>query len=88
MNVFDAPTKQLTFRLPVTLIDRLEECVDRIQRAGLAVSRADVVRMLLLRALDAGNCGKALFREMTTGDEPKARRPNHNHGGNHHRRAR
>ena len=50
------PTIQLAFRLPKTLVGRIEECVDRLQRTGLDIKRADVVRMLLAHALDHGGC--------------------------------
>jgi hypothetical protein len=52
-----AQTKQLTFRLPEALIDRVEDCVARIQtKSGFNVTRADVVRMLLTHALDDAAC--------------------------------
>jgi hypothetical protein len=50
----DLATKQLTFRLPEALLDRVEECVTTIQeKSG---TRTDVVRLLLTRALDLAGC--------------------------------
>lgn len=47
-------TQQTAFRLPTDLVRRLDRHAKRLEaeRPGLAVSRADVVRMLLTRALD------------------------------------
>jgi hypothetical protein len=66
-----ALTKQLTFRLPQTLVDRVEDCVTSIQeKSGMNVTRADVVRLLLTRALDSAGCDlQQLFAA-----PPKARR--------------
>jgi hypothetical protein len=50
------PTIQMAFRLPKTLVGRIEECVVRLRRTGLDIKRADVVRMLLAHALDHGGC--------------------------------
>jgi hypothetical protein len=49
------PTQQVAFRLPVSLLERLDAYADRMRDAqpGLTVTRADVVRVLLARALDA-----------------------------------
>jgi hypothetical protein len=55
MNTAD-PTRQLTFRLPEPLIERVENCVDHFQRTGLNVTRADVVRLLITHALDMTRC--------------------------------
>ena len=56
-------TKQLTFRLPEDLIQRVDACAARIQsEAALPVTRTDVVRMLLLHALESGKCGMELLR--------------------------
>ena len=49
-------TRQFSFRLPVTLVDRVEACLDRIRVTGLDVTRADVVRLLLTYALDTTDC--------------------------------
>jgi hypothetical protein len=56
-------TRQLTFRLPEVLITRVEDCVTTIQeQSGMKVTRADVVRLLLTRALDLTHCDlRALF---------------------------
>lgn len=47
-------TKQTAFRLPPDLIRRLDRLAQRYadERPGLAVTRADVVRILLTRAVD------------------------------------
>ncbi len=46
--------RQQAFRLPESLIDRLNRYAERLrrERPGLEVSRADAVRLLLSRALD------------------------------------
>jgi len=49
-------SRQFSFRLPGGLVERLEECTGRLQDAGLEVTRADVVRMLLKHALDVTHC--------------------------------
>jgi len=50
----DEPTVQVAFRLPKSLIARLDDYVEHMKRAapGVNVSRADAVRYLLNRALD------------------------------------
>lgn len=50
------PARQFSFRLPVTLVTRVDECMEEMRDAGLEVTRADVVRMLLKHALDATQC--------------------------------
>ena len=47
-------TKQTAFRLPEGLVERIDAYAETLMAAtpGLNVSRADAVRMLLLRALD------------------------------------
>lgn len=47
-------TKQTAFRLPADLIRRLDRLAERFarERPGLAVTRADVVRILLTRAVE------------------------------------
>ena len=52
----EAAAKQFSFRLPESLVDRVEECRRGLQDAGLEVNRADVVRLLLKHALDATHC--------------------------------
>ena len=49
-------SKQFSFRLPETLVERVEECTVHMRETGLDVSRADVVRLLLTHALDATRC--------------------------------
>ncbi len=48
------PTQQTAFRLSSALIAKLDRIADRLteERPGLAVTRADVVRMLLTRAVE------------------------------------
>jgi hypothetical protein len=48
--------KQFSFRLPEGLVERVEQCTNELQMAGLDVTRADVVRLLLKHALDATQC--------------------------------
>jgi hypothetical protein len=48
--------KQFSFRLPESLVERVEGCTKEIRAAGLDVTRADVVRLLLKHALDATHC--------------------------------
>ena len=52
----DEAAKQFSFRLPEGLIERLEQCTTELKMAGLEVTRADVVRLLLKHALDATQC--------------------------------
>ena len=51
--------KQFSFRLPEGLVVRVERCMTELQEAGLEVTRADVVRLLLKHALDATHCETA-----------------------------
>ncbi len=48
--------KQFSFRLPKSLMDRVERCMDHLQSAGMEVTRTDVIRILLRHALDATQC--------------------------------
>ena len=48
--------KQFSFRLPVYLVNRVEQCTEGLRASGLDVTRADVVRLLLKHALDATHC--------------------------------
>ena len=47
-------TQQTAFRLPISLLARLDQYAERMrgEQKGLTVTRADVVRLLLTRALD------------------------------------
>ena len=47
-------TQQVAFRLPLSLLARLDQHAERMrgEQKGLSVTRADVVRLLLTRALD------------------------------------
>jgi hypothetical protein len=49
-------SRQFSFRLPQSLVDRVEDCVDSIRVQGLDVTRADVVRLLLNHALETTKC--------------------------------
>jgi predicted DNA-binding protein len=46
-------TLQTAFRLPVSLLERLDAYADRLraEQPGINITRADVVRLLLSRAL-------------------------------------
>lgn len=46
-------TKQLSFRLPKPLVDKVDRCVRDCENNGLDLTRADVVRLLLNYALSA-----------------------------------
>ena len=48
--------RQFSFRLPTALVERVEGCMEEMREAGLDVTRADVVRILLKHALDATHC--------------------------------
>jgi hypothetical protein len=48
--------RQFSFRLPEALVERVELCMTELKEAGLEVTRADVVRLLLKHALDATQC--------------------------------
>ena len=52
-------TRQLAFRLPQSLIGRLEHCEKKIQTTGVNLSRTELVRLLLSYALDATSCDLA-----------------------------
>jgi hypothetical protein len=49
------PTKQVAFRLPESLVKRIDGFAATLSRAqpGIEFTRADAVRLLLTRALDA-----------------------------------
>ena len=49
-------TRQLAFRLPESLIGRLEDCENHIRMTGLNLSRTELVKLLLSFALDATGC--------------------------------
>jgi hypothetical protein len=52
----DEASRQFSFRLPKSLVERVEHCADGIRASGLEVTRADVVRLLLNHALDTSHC--------------------------------
>lgn len=49
----DPPTKQVGFRFPVDLVERIDAYADKLSRdlPGLKFTRADAVRVLLERGL-------------------------------------
>ncbi|MCC6526088.1 MAG: hypothetical protein IT373_25800 [Polyangiaceae bacterium] len=49
-----ATTQQTAFRLPTALLERLDGYAERLraEQPGITITRADVVRLLLTRALD------------------------------------
>ena len=49
-------SKQFSFRLPETLVERVERCAQEMRQSGLDVTRTDVVRLLLNHALDDTQC--------------------------------
>jgi hypothetical protein len=49
-------SRQFSFRLPKSLVARVEDCAESIRANGLEVTRADVVRLLLNHALDSTGC--------------------------------
>ena len=52
----DESARQFSFRLPESLVDRVERCREDMCSTGLDVTRADVVRLLLKHALDTTHC--------------------------------
>jgi hypothetical protein len=63
--------RQFSFRLPEGLVERVEGCTEEIRAAGLDVTRADVVRLLLNHALDTTHCKLEL---LVGGKGPQKRR--------------
>jgi hypothetical protein len=60
-------SKQFSFRLPETLVERVEHCAHEMRERGLDVTRADVVRLLLNHALDATQCKMNLLLRRQSG---------------------
>ncbi len=58
-------TQQVAFRLPVELIERLDQHVERMRRqaAGVNITRADAVRHLLSTALDQADAAETKKRK-------------------------
>lgn len=50
----EPPSRQVTIRLPIELVARLDRHQARLQAAnpGLGIKKADTIRVLLTRALD------------------------------------
>lgn len=67
-----ASSVQLCFRLPVEMVNKLDQRVlsMRHQNQGLSVTRVDVVRLFIERGLSAG----AALRSESTGRRPVARK--------------
>lgn len=61
MNDMATQTQQVAFRLSVDLVKRIDAYVARMKtrEPGLEVTRADAVRVLLTKALDAEGGSKA-----------------------------
>ena len=61
-------TSQVAFRLPIDLLKRIDKHAERMRdlQPGVNVTRTDVVRMLLTRALDH-----------LDGDQPRRAKRNH-----------
>lgn len=68
-------SKQLSFRLPEALVLRVDQCTNDLRAAGLDVTRADVVRMLLKHALDQTEC--RIERLFALRQGKKTTRPRH-----------
>lgn len=60
-------TRQLAFRLPHGLIERIDSCEEQARETGLNLSRTDVVRLLLTYAL---NKSEANFTELLSPPRP------------------
>jgi hypothetical protein len=58
-------SKQFSFRLPESLVQRVEHCAEAMRQSGLDVTRTDVVRLLLNHALDATKCKMSLLLRPT-----------------------
>jgi hypothetical protein len=71
-------TRQLAFRLPHSLIERIEACEQQIRQTGLNLSRTDVVRLLLTYALNKSQSDlKELLSPTGAGPKPGARPRRH-----------
>ena len=46
------PSQQLSVRLPDEIIDRIDELVTRIARAGLEPSRTSILRAIVIRGIE------------------------------------
>jgi hypothetical protein len=58
-------TKVVSFRLPVELLERVDKLGEHLGRlaGGIPQARADVVKMLLVRALDAEDAAQKKSRK-------------------------
>lgn len=64
-HMANEPTKQVAFRLPESLVERLDGYAAELSRAqpGIEFTRADAVRLLLTRALDSAEKAKPARRQ-------------------------
>ncbi len=74
----ESAARQFSFRLPGGLVDRVEQCKDKLRESGLDLNRADVVRLLLKHALDVTHCDLELLLGKT---KPKKVARRRSHGG-------
>jgi hypothetical protein len=71
-------SRQFSFRLPKSLVARVEDCAESIRANGLEVTRADVVRLLLNHALEATGCRlDRLLRTRSKRGNGSARKASH-----------
>lgn len=68
------PTQQAAFRLSTSLLERLDSYAERLRREqpGMTVSRSDVVRLLLTRALDGSDVAPG---DKSVGSESRNKKP-------------
>lgn len=65
--------KPFSLRLAPDLMKRVDECAERLRSSGLAVSRTDVARMLIVRALDVmGTDPQTLLSTVPTHDPSRS----------------
>lgn len=79
--MYSEPTKQLSFRLPQSLVGEVDACTRRLRTHGLHVSRSDVVRLLLVHALRA--TGGDLHALLDGGGGGGTKSKGHNSGRKH-----
>ena len=69
----ECSNKPFSLRLSPELTLRIDVCAQRLRDSGLAVSRTDVARMLIVRALDVlGTDPGTLLSTTPSTDENKA----------------
>lgn len=64
MRHMDKPTQQVAFRLPASLVERVDEFARQMSEAqpGFVASRTDAARVLLTQALDGAERKKRKTR--------------------------